>query len=120
MSQSRRASTKAAMRADRTINAAYLGAHTRWEIIRYRTATLATTDTYVLSGLLRGMRGTEEHIDSHVAGDTFVGALAVARAEQLPIEAALRWATAAAALSVQRAGATTSMPTRAEIDAFKG
>ena len=59
-------------------------------------------------------------VDTTAAGDTFVGALAVARAERLPIEAALRWATAAAALSVQRAGASTSMPTRAEIDAFPG
>lgn len=59
-------------------------------------------------------------VDTTAAGDTFVGALAVARAEGRPTEAALRWATAAAALSVQRAGASTSMPTRVEIDAAFG
>jgi ribokinase len=51
------------------------------------------------------------------AGDTFAGAFAVARAEGRDAEDALRFASAAAALSVQCAGASTSMPTRAEIDA---
>ncbi|MEU7857581.1 ribokinase [Nonomuraea sp. NPDC049141] len=55
-------------------------------------------------------------VDTTAAGDTFVGALAVARTEGLPAAAALRFASAAAALSVQRAGASTSMPSRAEID----
>ncbi|MGV9323983.1 ribokinase [Streptosporangium sandarakinum] len=56
-------------------------------------------------------------VDTTAAGDTFVGALAVARAEGRPQEEALRFAAAAAALSVQREGASTSMPGRAEIDA---
>ncbi|MBT2229895.1 ribokinase [Nonomuraea sp. NEAU-A123] len=55
-------------------------------------------------------------VDTTAAGDTFVGALAVARTEGLPAAAALRFASAAAALSVQREGASTSMPSRAEID----
>ncbi|MEU7743414.1 ribokinase [Nonomuraea sp. NPDC049158] len=55
-------------------------------------------------------------VDTTAAGDTFVGALAVARAEGLPAAAALRFASVAAALSVQREGASTSMPSRAEID----
>ncbi|WP_433518064.1 ribokinase [Nonomuraea sp. CA-143628] len=55
-------------------------------------------------------------VDTTAAGDTFVGALAVARAEGLPAAPALRFASVAAALSVQREGASTSMPTRAEID----
>ncbi|MGX9885837.1 ribokinase [Streptomyces sp. NPDC002276] len=55
-------------------------------------------------------------VDSTGAGDTFVGALAVALAEGRPIRDALGWAAAAAALSVQRPGATASMPYRAEID----
>lgn len=54
-------------------------------------------------------------VDTTAAGDTFVGALAVARGEGRGPEEALRFATAAAALSVQRAGASTSMPHRAEI-----
>lgn len=58
-----------------------------------------------------------EAVDTTAAGDTFVGALAVARAEGMPPAEALRFATVAASLSVQRAGASTSMPTREEIDA---
>ncbi|CAL9415552.1 ribokinase [Streptomyces sp. enrichment culture] len=56
-------------------------------------------------------------VDSTGAGDTFVGTLAVALGEGRPMPDALRWAAGAAALSVQRAGATTSMPYRSEIDA---
>ncbi|OEU88700.1 ribokinase [Streptomyces abyssalis] len=56
--------------------------------------------------------------DTTAAGDTFVGALAVARGEGRPVQDALAWASAAAALSVQRAGASASMPHRAETDAF--
>ncbi|MET2715468.1 ribokinase [Streptomyces harbinensis] len=59
-------------------------------------------------------------VDTTAAGDTFVGALAVARAEGRPMPAALAWATAAAGLSVRRAGASSAMPTRAEIDAAAG
>ncbi|MFE5805871.1 ribokinase [Streptomyces sp. NPDC056491] len=57
-------------------------------------------------------------VDTTAAGDTFVGALAVALGEGRPMPVALRWASAAAALSVQRPGAQDSMPTRAETDAF--
>ncbi|WP_082310422.1 ribokinase [Nonomuraea sp. SBT364] len=56
-------------------------------------------------------------VDTTAAGDTFAGAFAVARAEGRAAADALRFATAAAALSVQREGASTSMPGRAEIDA---
>lgn len=56
-------------------------------------------------------------VDTTAAGDTFVGALAVALGEGRPVPEALRWASAAAALSVQRRGAQDSMPTRAETDA---
>ncbi|MBB6173764.1 ribokinase [Nocardiopsis mwathae] len=57
-------------------------------------------------------------VDTTAAGDTFCGAFAVARAEGREPADALRFASAAAALSVQRQGAATSMPNRAEIDAF--
>ncbi|MFI6599592.1 ribokinase [Nonomuraea sp. NPDC050536] len=56
-------------------------------------------------------------VDTTAAGDTFVGALAVARAEGRAPAEALHFASVAAALSVQREGASTSMPTREEIDA---
>jgi ribokinase len=56
-------------------------------------------------------------VDSTGAGDTFVGALAVALGEERPIREAMTWAAAAAALSVQREGASASMPYRSEIEA---
>ncbi|NUK90200.1 PfkB family carbohydrate kinase, partial [Streptomyces lunaelactis] len=56
-------------------------------------------------------------VDTTAAGDTFVGALAVALGEGRPVQQALIWASAAAALCVQRPGASTSMPYRTEIDA---
>ncbi|MFD4787573.1 ribokinase [Streptomyces sp. NPDC058459] len=55
-------------------------------------------------------------IDSTGAGDTFAGAYAVAVAEEKPLREALSWAAAAAALSVQREGASGSMPYRPEIE----
>ncbi|MGC1480177.1 MAG: ribokinase [Chthoniobacterales bacterium] len=58
-----------------------------------------------------------EVVDTTAAGDTFCGAFAVARAEGLPLEPAIRWATRAASLSVTRLGAQASIPHRTEIDA---
>ncbi|MEV0095614.1 ribokinase [Streptomyces sp. NPDC050738] len=57
-----------------------------------------------------------EAVDTTGAGDAFVGALAVALGEGKPMPAAIAWATTAAALCVQRTGATPSMPYRTEID----
>jgi len=57
-------------------------------------------------------------VDTTAAGDTFAGALAVSLAEGNAPPEALSWATSAAALSVQHAGASPSMPHRAQIDAF--
>jgi ribokinase len=56
--------------------------------------------------------------DTTAAGDVFNAALAVALAEDLAIEDALRFANAAAAISVTRAGAQASVPSRAEVDHF--
>ena len=55
--------------------------------------------------------------DAVGAGDCFCGVFAAALAAGAATEAALERATAAAALSVQRAGAQPSMPERAAIDA---
>jgi ribokinase len=55
--------------------------------------------------------------DTTGAGDAFAGALAVALVERLAPVDAVRRAVAAASISVQRDGASPSMPTRAEIDA---
>jgi ribokinase len=57
-------------------------------------------------------------IDTTAAGDTFCGALATALLEGMPMGDALRFANAAAAISVTRMGAQASVPDRAEIDAF--
>jgi ribokinase len=56
--------------------------------------------------------------DTTAAGDTFNAALAVSLAEGAPITHALRFANAAAAISVTRAGAQASAPLRREVDAF--
>lgn len=56
--------------------------------------------------------------DTTGAGDAFNGGLAVALAEDQPIERALRFASATAALSVTRMGTAAAMPARAEIEAL--
>lgn len=57
-------------------------------------------------------------VDSVGAGDAFNAGLAVALAEKKPLDQALRFANAAAALSVTKKGAASSMPQRAQVDAF--
>jgi ribokinase len=54
-------------------------------------------------------------VDTTAAGDVFNGALAVALAESRPLSEAVRFAHAAAAISVTRMGAQPSIPTRKEI-----
>ncbi|MFG2921186.1 ribokinase [Streptomyces sp. NPDC048305] len=77
-------------------------------------------------GCLHAARGTEPvlfpapevtAVDTTGAGDTFVGALAVALGEGRAAPEAVAWASKAAALCVGRHGASTSMPYREEIDA---
>jgi len=57
-------------------------------------------------------------VDSTAAGDVFNGTLAVALAEGQLLPAAVRFACAAAAISVTRLGAQPSAPYRDEIQAF--
>jgi ribokinase len=57
-------------------------------------------------------------VDSTAAGDTFNAAFAVALAEGQSVADALRFANAAAALSVTRAGAQSSIPSRDEVERF--
>ncbi len=57
-------------------------------------------------------------VDTTAAGDVFNGALAVALAEKRPVGEALRFASAAAAISVTRPGAQPSAPARAAIEEF--
>ncbi len=69
------------------------------------------------------LRGTRKRpapavqaLDTTGAGDTFIGAFAVALQEGLDTDGAAAFAQRAAALSVTRAGAMASMPTRAELE----
>jgi ribokinase len=57
-------------------------------------------------------------VDTTAAGDCFTGALAVALGEGKDLEAAARFASYAAALSVTRMGAQPSLPMRAEVEVF--
>jgi len=66
--------------------------------------------------LVRGFK--VRAVDTTAAGDMFNGALAVALGEGRPLDHAVRFAHAAAALSVTREGAQPSAPTRSRIDAL--
>jgi ribokinase len=57
-------------------------------------------------------------VDTTAAGDVFNAGLAIALAEGSPFPHALRFANAAAAISVTRRGAQISAPSRAEVDAL--
>ncbi|GAB4167591.1 MAG: ribokinase [Terrimicrobiaceae bacterium] len=59
-----------------------------------------------------------EAIDTTGAGDIFCGSLATALVEGLGWPEAIRFASAASAISVGRLGAQPSAPTRSEIDQF--
>lgn len=65
-------------------NAALLGD----EIIQYRTATLTAPNTYVLTGLLRGRKGSEDGMATHVVGERFVALSGVAGLARLSGSAA--------------------------------
>lgn len=57
-------------------------------------------------------------VDTVGAGDCYCGVLAASVAQGLPMNDAMRRASAAAAVSTTRRGAQLSMPTAVEIDAF--
>jgi ribokinase len=61
---------------------------------------------------------TVDAVDTTAAGDVFNGSLAVGLVERRSMEDAVRFASAAAALSVTRPGAQASAPWRAEIETF--
>ena len=76
---------------------------------------------FVKDGLVEGQRISGyavDAIDTTAAGDAFNGGFAVAMMTgKSPLESA-QFANAVAAISVTRAGAQTSMPTLAEVEAF--
>jgi len=57
-------------------------------------------------------------VDTTAAGDTFVGAFAVAVASGVPAPEAVEYAQHAAALAVTKFGAQSSIPNRVEVDGF--
>lgn len=82
--------------------------------------TVGADGVYVLD------RGRLEHhaghavpvVDTLGAGDVWHGAFALGLAEGMAADAAVRFASAAAALKVQRHGGRAGAPTRAEVEAF--
>ncbi|MFD1805403.1 ribokinase [Pasteurella oralis] len=78
--------------------------------------TLGSKGVYVSQGktnqIITGFR--VEAKDTTAAGDTFNGALMTALLEDKPLAEAIRFAHAAAAISVTRQGAQPSIPTREE------
>jgi len=84
--------------------------------------TLGSRGAFVASRTMqRTVSGFKvQPVDTTAAGDTFNGALAVAIADGLPIIEAIRFANAAAAISVTRMGAQPSAPSRTEIDQLLG
>jgi len=77
-------------------------------------------------GVCVAQRGSFRHlpairvaaVDTTAAGDTFVGAFAVGHARGLAVEQAAMEAQYAAAITVTRLGAQTSIPRRAEVERF--
>lgn len=55
-----------------TSNVAALGAQGQWEIIKFRQADDLGDGRYILSGFVRGARGTERNRGNHAVGDAFV------------------------------------------------
>ncbi len=80
--------------------------------------TLGARGAWVASTAFQGLVPAfpVQPVDTTAAGDVFNGALAVAMSEQRPLEQAVRFACAAAALSVTKLGAQPSAPPRAEIE----
>lgn len=74
-------------------------------------------------GICDGRKYTQEAfpvkaVDTTAAGDTFTGYLVACIAEGRPVNEALRYASAASAISVTRNGASISIPARQEVEEF--
>lgn len=100
--------------ADKAANALLAkGIDTVLITLGFRGTFIATEDTREMAP---GFMVTA--IDSTAAGDVFNGALAVSLSEKTPLPDAVRFANAAAALSVTKLGAQPSAPLRKKIEEF--
>ncbi len=90
--------------------------------VRTVIITLGPRGAFVAAeGVRKLIRGfPRQAVDTTAAGDVFNGALAVALAEGQALEQSVRFANAAAAISVTRLGAQPSAPKRKEIDQLAG
>lgn len=70
------------------------------------------------NGIHRILPHTVQAVDTTAAGDAFVGAFGVALTEGRSTSEAAAFGNAAGALSVTKAGAQPSLPTRAELEEF--
>jgi ribokinase len=82
--------------------------------------TLGTNGSFIFDGVntQKVAAFKVDAFDTTAAGDIYCGSLAVALVEEKTFSDAVRFASAAAAISVTRMGAQPSAPTRNEIDAF--
>jgi ribokinase len=82
--------------------------------------TLGSQGSYIATKMLKKKLPAfkVEAVDTTAAGDVYCGCLAVALTEGKPIDEAVLFASAAAALSVTKLGAQPSAPYRSEIDHF--
>jgi ribokinase len=80
--------------------------------------TLGTQGSYVAVENMRELIPAfkVEAVDTTAAGDVYCGSLATALVEGQPVEQAVRFASAAAAIAVTRLGAQPSAPRREEIE----
>jgi ribokinase len=89
------------------------GVNTVLITLGFRGAFVATEK---IREMITGLKVTA--VDSTAAGDVFNGALAVSLSEKTPLIDAVRFANAAAALSVTKLGAQPSAPLRKEVEEF--
>ena len=72
----------------------------------------------MLVGTLASCGTSNENTDTTAAGDVFTAAMVYVYLQNGNILSAVKYATCAAAISVTRPGASSSIPTRAEVIAY--